>query len=340
MSSNRFPGAKVYWHQGSLHDWNERQVHVMSHVLHYGSSVFEGIRAYETERGPAIFRLKEHVERLFHSARFLKMKVPYSYEEIFETCRLILRENRVKSAYIRPNLFFGYGNLGITPSACPVELTVACWEWGAYLGEDAIRNGIHALLIPQKRIHWSQVDASVKVGGLYVQSNVFATQTRNLGYNEAIFLNLEERISEGPGENLILVKDGVLHTNDRFESILEGVTRTSILELARDRGHEVRVAPIEIQDLFDADEAFFTGTAAEVTPICRVTDSRDAEKSQSDWPIYQIGAGKPGPITREMGDLYQRVVRGLEPQYDHWLTYAYDSAEEAREALYAEAFAK
>ena len=333
LDTKFFPEARRYWHMGELRDWDDHQVHVMSHVMHYGSSAFEGIRAYETRRGPAIFRLSEHVDRLFYSASVIHMELPYSHEAIGEACRTVVRENRVKSAYIRPNAFFGYGNLGLTPHACPVELTVGCWSWGAYLGADAIENGVHVLLLPRKRIHWSQMNASVKIGGLYVQSNVFATEARRRGYHEAVFLNMEERVSEGPGENIILVKDGVVKTNDRWESILEGITRTTILELARDRGYETVVEPIEVADLLNADEVFFTGTAAEVTPVTRVTDSRDESQSQTEWPTYVIGEGAPGPITRELGDLYRRAVRGEEPAYEHWLTYAYDSAEEAREAL-------
>ncbi|RMF58078.1 MAG: branched-chain amino acid transaminase [Calditrichaeota bacterium] len=328
-----FPGAKKYWHMGEIYDWDTRLVHVMSHVLHYGSSVFEGIRAYETSRGPAIFRLEDHIDRFFTSAAALNMDVPYTKEEIIEACRLIVRENRLRSAYIRPNLFYSYGNLGLTPKACPVELTIGCWEWGAYLGDEAIATGVHVLLLPWKRFHHTQINASVKLGGLYVQSNIHATYARRMGFDEGIFLNLEGRIAEGPGENIILVKNGIVKTNDKFESILEGITRTTILELARDLGYETEISPITIEEFLNADEVFFTGTAAEVTPITRITDGRDQEKSPDEWEVFTIGDGTPGKITLQLSKLYGEVVRGKHESYDHWLTYVYDSPEEARMAL-------
>lgn len=333
IDTTHFPGAKKYWHMGKIHDWGEHQVHVMAHVLHYGSSVFEGIRAYETERGPAIFRLQEHIERLFVSAHAMNMEVPYSAEAIQDACLLMIRENRLRSAYIRPNLFYGYGNLGLTPRACPVELTIGCWEWGAYLGEAAIRDGVHILLLPRKRIHPTQMDASVKIGGLYVQSNIFATQARRMGYNEALFLNLENRISEGPGENIILVKDGLVKTNDKSESILEGITRNTIMELAADLGYKTEISPIEAEELFEADEVFFTGTAAEVTPITRITDSRDESKTQEDWPVHVIGNGKPGKTTLQLANLYADIVRGQVPEYHRWLSWAYETPKAAAMAL-------
>ncbi len=328
-----FPGAKRYWHNGQMYDWQTRQVHVMSHVLHYGSSVFEGIRAYETECGPAIFRLPEHIDRFFYSASVVNLESPYTKAEIMEACRLIVRENRLASAYIRPNLFFGYGNLGLTPKACPAELTVGAWEWGAYLGAEGLEKGVHVILTPYKRFHPSQINASVKLGGLYVQSNIYATEARRLGYDECIFLNLENRVAEGAGENIIIVKDGMVITNDRSESILEGITRTTILELAEDLGYPTRIAPITVDDFLGADEVFFTGTAAEVTPITRITDSRNRELPQEEWPVHVIGEGKPGPLTLQLAKLYSEVVRGMNPNYEKWLTYAFDSKEEAQKAL-------
>ncbi|MCK6620147.1 MAG: branched-chain amino acid transaminase [Calditrichaceae bacterium] len=336
FDTKHFPGAKKYWHMGEIYDWDTTQVHVMSHVVHYGSSAFEGIRAYETERGPAIFRLDDHIERLFHSAKSINMAVPFTKAEIMEACKLILRENRLRSAYVRPNLFFGYGNLGLTPKACPVELTIGCWEWGAYLGTEGLQRGVHVLLLPWKRIHPSQIDASVKLGGLYVQSNIFATCARKLGFDEAVFLNLEDRISEGPGENIVIVKNGVVTTNDKSESVLEGITRTTILKLAEDLGYRTDIAPITVEDFLHAEEAFFTGTAAEITPITRVTDSRDKSVPKEDWETYLISGGKPGRITLQLAQLYGEVVRGRHLEYDHWLTYVYDSVEEAEAALNGE----
>lgn len=333
LDLSNFPGAKYYWHNGKILDWDSYAIHAMAHVAHYGSSVFEGIRAYETPRGPAIFRLKEHIDRFFYSASAINMEVPYPHDEISETCRMVVRKNQLNSAYIRPNLFYGYGNLGLTPHACPVNLTVGCWEWGAYLGEESLRNGVHTLLMPWKRFHPSQINASVKLGGLYVQSNIFATEARRLGYNEAVFLNIEDRISEGPGENIIIIKNGKLTTNDKAESVLEGITRTSIMTMAKNLGYETEIAPISVEDFLTADEAFFTGTAAEVTPITRITDSRDRNQTQEEWKTYQLGDGKPGKITLELAHLYQDIVRGKVAEYDHWLTYVYDTPEEAKSNL-------
>ena len=334
MSENaKFPGAKTYWHNGKLYQWDECIVHPMSHVMHYGSSVFEGIRAYMTDRGPAIFRLKDHIDRFFISAEAINMQVPYDADTIVEVCRMVLRENLLTNAYIRPNLFYGYGNLGLTPASCPVELTVGCWEWGRYLGEASLQNGVHTLLLPQKRIHHSQMNASVKLGGLYVQSNIYATEARRRGFDEAIFLNLEERISEGPGENIIIVNGDTLRTNDRYESVLEGITRTSILEIARRQGYRTEIAPITVEDLLGADEAFFTGTAAEVTPISRVTDSRNRELPQEKWEMHALGTGKPGKVTLEMARLYNEIIHGRHQEHDEWLTDVYDTPEAAHHAL-------
>lgn len=328
-----FPGAKKFWHNGQLYDWNTVNVHVMSHALHYGSSVFEGIRAYDTAKGPAVFRLKDHMNRLFISADVMNMDVPYGKQKVTEIIREVMRENKLRAAYIRPNLFYSYGNLGLVPKASPVELTVGCWGWGAYLGEEALKNGVHVLLLPYRRIHTSQIDLRAKIGGMYAQSNIAGTYARKHGFDEGVFLNIEGRIAEGPGENILIVKDNTVITNDRSESILEGITRTTILQLAQDMGYQVKISPITVDDFLQADEAFFTGTAAEVTPITRITDGRDREKAKEDWKQYTIGSGKPGPVTTALREAYTKTVRGELPQYEKWLTYVYDSPEEAQQNL-------
>ena len=328
-----FPGAKKFWHMGKIYDWNSTHIHVMSHVVHYGSSVFEGIRAYDTARGPAVFRLNDHLDRFFYSAKVLNMKVPYSSDEIMNVIKIVMKENKLRVAYIRPNLFYGYGNLGLVPKACPVELTVGCWAWGAYLGEEGLENGVHTLLLSRRRVHPSQLDMQAKVGGIYAQSNIAGKYARDLGFDEAIFLNLEGRIAEGPGENIIVIKDQRIKTNDESESILPGITRTTILKLAKDMGYQTEIAPITIEELFNADEVFFTGTAAEVTPISRVTDGREKDKDPKEWKRYEIGSGKPGPITRKLAQKYADVVRGKVKEYEEWLTYVYDSPAEAKDHL-------
>lgn len=328
-----FPGAKKFWHMGQMYDWNTAQVHTMSHALHYGSSVFEGIRAYDTARGPAIFRLKDHIDRFFYSAKVLNMEVPYSADEIIDAIKLVMRENKLRAAYIRPNLFYGYGNLGLVPKACPVELTIGCWAWGAYLGEEGIEKGVHALLLSKRRVHPSQLDMQAKIGGIYAQSNIAGKYARDMGFDEGIFLNLEGRIAEGPGENIIIVKGKLIKTNNEEESILPGITRSTILALARKLGYSVEISPIPVKELLHADEVFFTGTAAEVTPISYVTDGRDTEMEKDKWRKYDIGNGKPGPITHQLAQRYADVVRGKVPEYEDWLTYIFDSVEEAQASL-------
>ncbi|RMG61879.1 MAG: branched-chain amino acid transaminase [Calditrichaeota bacterium] len=333
FETTHFPGAKKYWYNGRLVDWNRAELHVMTHALHYGTSVFEGIRAYLTDRGPAVFRLSEHIDRLFHSAEVMRMEVPYSKKEIVDTVLELMRVNELKSAYIRPLLFYSYGNLGLVPHSAPVELVIGCWEWGAYLGEEAKQKGVHVLLLPWRRFHRSQIDLSAKLGGVYVQSKITAEFARRQGFNEGIMLNLEGRIAEGPGENIFIVKEGVVKTNPGSESILEGITRSSVLEIARDAGYPTEVGPISVEEFISADEAFFTGTAAEITPITRVTDGSNPNTSREDWKHYTIGDGVPGGICRHLATLYSKTVRGQLPQFEHWLSYVYRSREEAQAVL-------
>jgi len=302
-----FPGAQKFWHMGQMYDWGSVNIHVMSHAIHYGSSVFEGIRAYDTDRGPAVFRLPEHLERFFLSASVINMKVPYSREKIMEAISLVMKANKLKAAYIRPNLFFGYGNLGLVPKVCPVELTIGCWSWGAYLGDESLEKGVHTLLMNRRRIHPSQMDMRAKIGGMYAQSNIAGSYARSLGYDEGIFLNMEGRIAEGPGENIIIVKNNKLTTNDESESILPGITRTTALKLAEDMGYAVEIAPITTDALFTADEVFFTGTAAEITPI------RSVDK-------LQIGSGKRGKITGELQNAFFGMFKGETKIPEDWLS--------------------
>jgi len=320
FENTQFPKAKKYWHMGKFYDWPSPIAHLMSHALHYGTSVFEGIRAYPTDKGPAVFRLNEHLDRLEYSAGVARMKMPYTKEQILQTIMLTMRENDMQSAYIRPLLFYAYGNLGLVPKFCPVELLIAVWEWGAYLGEKADK-GVSAYIVPWRRIHHTQLDMKAKLGGMYILSTISGLMAREKNCDEAAFLNLEGNVAEGPGENLFVIKKGVLKTNDRSESILEGITRTSILEIAKDLGHKTAVGPITRQDFFEADEAFFSGTAVETTPVVRVTDGSDAAREAK---TYTIGNGQIGPITRQLMQTYQDVVRGKVDRYKKWLTYVKD----------------
>lgn len=315
--NTHFPNAKKYWYEGKFYDWSEAGFHPMMHALHYGTSVFEGIRAYHTAKGPAVFRLPEHNDRFLVSAAVAKMKCPYTKDQIAAAITSTVRENGLDSCYIRPLLFYSYGNLGLVPKACPVELAISAWEWGAYLGENAAR-GVNAFIVPQRRVHHSQFNMAAKLGGVYVQSTICGLEAREEGFDEAIFLNMEGRIAEGPGQNVIIVKGGTLSTNGRSESVLEGITRTSLLEIGRDLGYKTVVAPITKEDFFGADEAFYCGTAVEVIPIVTVTDGSDPAAPRIK---HTIGTGKPGPIALGMIKAFNDAVSGREPRYEKWLTY-------------------
>ena len=318
--NTHFPKAKYYWYQGKLYDWSKAVLHPMLHGLHYGTAVFEGIRAYTTDRGPAIFRLPEHSDRLFHSAAVVQMPVSYKKEEVIAAIKTTMLKNKLEAAYIRPLLFYSYGNLGLVPKASPVELTIGCWEWGAYLGEKSAQ-GVCVYVLPWRRIHFSQLQMTAKLSGTYVQSTICGLEARAQKCDEAVFLNLEGRIAEGPGENIFIFKDGVLRTNDKTESVLEGITRTSILEIARDLGHTTKIGPISKEDFFGADEAFFTGTAVEVIPIVRYRDASDTKKAVKEG---SIGGGRPGRLTLELTQAYKDIVGGRNKAYERWLTYIRD----------------
>ena len=245
------------------------------------------------------------------------MKAPYTKEEIIEAIKQTLKENRLEAAYIRPLLYYSYGNLGLVPKFCPVELIIGTWEWGAYLGEKSI-NGVSVYITPRPRVHHSQLDMNAKIGGSYVQSTICGMEARALGYDEAVFLNLEGNIAEGPGENIFIWKNGFLKTNDSSESILEGITRTSVLEMAEDIGIKTTVGPITKEEFFEAEEAFFSGTAVEITPIIQVTD---ASHSSTPPKQHTIGSGRVGDTTARLRQMFKDVVTGKIPRYKKWLTF-------------------
>jgi branched-chain amino acid aminotransferase len=317
IDTTNFPKAKFIWYQGKFHDWSEITIHSMTHALHYGTSAFEGIRAYATSKGAAIFRLPEHVERFFVSASVIKMNPPYDKKEVTQAILDTVRKNGLESCYIRPLFFYSYGNLGLVPKASPPELVIAAWEWGAYLGEKAAA-GVSIYLMPWRRIHTSQIDLRAKLGGIYVQSTICGLMARDKGCDEATFLNLEGRIAEGPGENIFVVKDGVIKTNTRSESILEGITRTSVLEIAADLGYKTKIEPITKEDLLAADEAFFTGTAVEVVPIIQLIDGSDAAAPR---PAVPIGTGRAGEVCGRLRAAYLDIVHGRNARYEKWLTH-------------------
>lgn len=298
-----FQITKKIWVNGKLIEWAKAMTHVLTHGLHYGSGVFEGIRFYDTPRGPAIFRLDEHVERLFYSATTFEMTIPFSKKVITQAIVDTVRVNKVKSGYIRPIAYFGYGKMGLNPAGAPVDVVVACWPWGSYLGGAPIRVKTSKYI----RIHPKSVVPDAKTTGHYENSILASLEIKRAGFDEALLLDYRGNVCEGPGENIFFVKRGVLHT-PALGTMLAGITRETVIKLAKDLKLKVREGNYKPKDLYAADEAFFTGTAAEVQPI----GSLDNKK---------IGSGKVGPITTKLRELYLGVVAGREKKYEKWLTY-------------------
>ncbi|MFQ5815398.1 MAG: branched-chain amino acid transaminase [Candidatus Hydrothermarchaeaceae archaeon] len=294
------------WMNGKLVNWEDAKIHVLTHALHYGSGVFEGIRCYNTPRGPAVFRLVDHMKRLHSSAKLHFMQIPYSAEELSEATKGMIRANGLTECYIRPIAYRGYGEMGLNPLKNPVDVAIAAWPWGTYLGEEGLKNGIRAKIASTQRISPNTLPPNAKATGQYANSILAKLEALNSGYEEAILLDYRGFVSEGPGENIFIVKDGVIYTTPEHASILLGITRDSIMTIARDMGHEVRETDLTRSSLYLADEAFFTGTAAEVTPI-REIDS------------YYIG--KPGPLTKKLQAKFFKVTEGGDKDYDSWLDY-------------------
>jgi len=297
------------WMDGEFVDWEDAQIHVLTHSLHYGTAVFEGIRCYDTEEGPAIFRWDEHVERLYDSAKPLELEIDHEPAELREATEQLIREQDLPSCYIRPIVFYGYDSLGVSPTECPTRTAIACWPWGAYLGEEALEEGVDVMISSWRKHAPSQIPTNVKATGPYINSMLAGEEARRNGYVEAIVLNKEGQVAEGPGENLFLVRDGELFTPGLSESILEGITRETVIEIARDLGYTVNdQVSISRGELYTADELFFSGTAAEVTPIRTVDD-------------VEIGSGTRGPVTEEIQSRFFDVVERRVDEYDEWFSY-------------------
>ena len=295
--------TKYIWMDGKFIDWDKAKVHVLAHTLHYGLGVFEGIRFYETSKGPAVFRLKDHIKRLFDGAKCSFMKVPYTQDKMNDAVLETIRKNKIKGGYIRPILFYGYGKMGLDPTGASVNAAIAVWPWDSYLGEEAVKVKTSSFI----RIHPKSTHASCKICGHYVNSIFASLEAKEKGYNEALLLDHEGYCAEGPGENLFIIKDGKLLT-PKLGNILSGITRKSIIEIAGNEGIKVEEAKIKLEDVYDADEAFFTGTAAEVTSIASVDNKK-------------IGKQSPGPITKKLKELYLDIVHGKVKKYEHWLEY-------------------
>ncbi|MEM4782650.1 MAG: branched-chain amino acid transaminase [Halalkalicoccus sp.] len=295
------------WMDGEFVDWDDAQIHVLSHGLHYGTGVFEGIRCYDTEEGPAIFRWDEHAQRLYDSGKPYGLEIDHEPDELEAATKELIRRQDLESCYIRPIAFYGYDSLGVSPQNCPTQIAIAAWPWGTYLGEDALENGVEVKVSSWRKHASSQIPTNAKTTGLYVNSLLAGEEARRHGYVEAIVLNKEGNVAEGPGENLFLVRDGELYTPGLAEGILDGITRNSVITIARGLGYTVHdEATISRGELHTADELFFTGTAAEVTPIKGVDN---------------VTVGERGPVTEEIQSRFFDVVERRTDDYDQWFSY-------------------
>ena len=299
------------WMDGQMVEWRDAKIHVLTHTLHYGCGVFEGVRAYNTTQGPAIFRIQEHTERLFNSAKILRMKIPFSFDEVVKAQLDVVRENKLESCYLRPLAWLGSEKMGVSPKGAKVHLMVAAWPWGAYLGEDGLKRGIRVKTSSYTRHHVNITMTQAKAVSNYTNSILANMEALDDGYDEALLLDASGFVSEGAGENIFVVKGGVIYTPDLSAGALNGITRNTILHIAKDLGIEVIQKRITRDEVYIADEAFFTGTAAEVTPI------RELDRIE----IGNRGdGGSRGPITEQVQSAFFDIVNGRNSKYAHWLT--------------------
>ena len=294
------------WMNGEFVPWDEARIHVGAHGLHYGSGVFEGIRAYETPNGTAVFRLTDHLKRLDNSAKLLGMELPFTVEQLREVSHELIAINGLPECYLRPIAFYGYGELGVSAVGNPIDVVIMSWPWGAYLGEEGLKKGIRVKISSWQRIGPNVIPHVAKATGVYLNSMLAVTEANRAGYDEAILLTAEGYIADGSGENIFIVKDGVIYTPDLSTSILPGITRDTVIQIAQDLGHRVVETSLIRSDLYLADEAFMCGTAAEVTPLRAIDD-------------YELGVG---PVTLELQESYLDTVRGRSERWAQWLDYA------------------
>lgn len=306
-----FETTKKIWMDGALVDWDDARIHVLSHGLHYGSGVFEGIRAYPTDRGPAVFRLTDHIRRLHQSAHLLMMKVPFTVQELVDATKETIRANDVESCYIRPIVYLGYGEMGLNPLPCPVNVSIAVWPWASFLGEEGVKNGVRLKVSSWRRMDPNVMPVAAKATGIYVNSSLAKVEALKAGYDEAILLNTNGQVAECTGENLFTVRDRVITTPPISSGALDGLTRASVITIARDLGYQVVEGNLLRSDLYLADEAFLTGTAAEVVPMRSVDDREIGDRG-----------GDPGPITKEIQAAYFDAVYARNPKYSDWLEYS------------------
>lgn len=302
------PSSEKIWFNGEFVKWEDAKIHVLSHVVHYGSSVFEGIRCYDTHKGSAIFRLRDHMQRLVDSAKIYRMELPYSVDALCNAALETVRVNRLKACYIRPVLFRGYGALGVMPFECPVDAVIAVWEWGKYLGPEALEKGVSVCTSSWNRVAPNTLPFLAKAGGNYLNSQLVKMEAKINGYDEGIVLTTDGLVSEGSGENIFAVRNGVVYTPASCFSILPGITRHTTITLARDLDIHVEQRAIPREYLYIADEVFFTGTAAEITPV-RAIDQ------------IAIGSGQRGPVTQRLQDAFFEVTSGSVEDRHGWLTF-------------------
>jgi len=295
------------WMNGSFVKWDDAKVHVLTHTLHYGTGVFEGIRCYKTDSGSAVFRLQEHVERFFDSAHILQMEMPFTQDAVTEAILETIRVNKIDACYIRPLAFLGYGAMGVFPKENPVQVSIAVWPWGSYLGEEGIKNGIRVKISSYSRPHVNATMVRAKTTANYANSLLAKREALKDGYDEAMLLDTDGYVAEGSGENVYMVRKGVIKTPP-LTSILEGITRDTIMQLAAEHGMRLVEERFTRDELYVADEAFFSGTAAEITPI-REVDNRS------------IGEGRPGPVTKELQAAFFDIVHGRDSRHAEWLSY-------------------
>ena len=296
--------ADLIWMDGEFLPWEDAKVHVLSHAFHYGTSVFEGVRAYETADGPAIFRHQDHLDRLEASAKLYYMDLPFAKEQLRTATHELISRNGFKSCYIRPIVFRGYGPMGLDPEDNPIHVSIACWEWGAYLGDEAKREGVRAKVSSWRRISPQSLIPHAKAGGQYLNSVLAKIESKRSGYQEAILLDDKGHVCEGSGENVFIVKDGVLATPPQTASILDGISRKSVIEIAGDLGYAVQERDVARAELVLADEMFLVGTAAELTPVREIDD---------------IEIGPPGEVTRQIQQVYDDALHGRAERYSKWL---------------------
>ena len=299
--------SKYIWHNNKIVNWDNANTHVMSHVIHYGSGVFEGIKCYKTDFGPSIFKLDQHIDRLFESAEIYKIKIPFSKQEIIKGCIDVVRENQLSDCYIRPIAFYGYDTLGVNPKKCPVNVSIAAFFWGAYLGDKGLKEGVRICISPWEKFSYKAIPATAKACGQYTNSMLSVNHAKENGYDEGLLLDSRGYVAEGSGQNIFIVKSGTVYTNDDKSSILLGITRKTILQLCEQLEIPFEVKDITVDQLMDADEIFFTGTASEVTPVISVDDK-------------DIKNGNIGSITSKLKNLYMDIVVGKSDSHKSWLT--------------------